>query len=173
MHFCRLLLLVTSIVLLCTKQTLAVAQPGPQPPEPPTAVFRVPSADPTLERNKATVIAFYDLMFNRANPAEAMRLYGGGVYIQHNPEVADGKDAFVAYFERMAKEHPGKSVSFKRVFAEGNFVMLHSEHKFPGWRGGSWAAMDIFRLDAAGKIVEHWDALQKVPSSAAHTNGMF
>jgi predicted SnoaL-like aldol condensation-catalyzing enzyme len=173
MLFGRFLSLMSATFLLMAPHMSTPAQQVPQPPELPSTVFRVTSSDAAMERNKATVIAFYDLMFNRANPAEAMRLYGGSQYLQHNPEVPDGKDAFIAYFNKMARDHPDKSVSFKRVFAEGNFVTLHSVHKFPGWLGGSWAAMDIFRLDASGRIVEHWDALQKVPSSAAHNNGMF
>jgi predicted SnoaL-like aldol condensation-catalyzing enzyme len=149
------------------------AQTSPQPPAKPAGVLSPPSADAALERNKATVIAFYDLMFNQSKPAEAMRLYGGATYTQHNPDVPDGRDAFVEYFDKMAQDYPGKSVTFKRVFAEGEYVVLHSEHIFPGWRGGRWAAMDIFRLDAAGQIVEHWDALQKVPSAVVNGNGMF
>jgi predicted SnoaL-like aldol condensation-catalyzing enzyme len=139
----------------------------------PNVLLNILSNNPAYERNKANVLAFYDMMFNQSKPAEAMQQYGGAIYTQHNPEVADGREAFVAYFEQMAKDYPGKSVAFKRVFADGNYVVLHSEHTFPGWRGGNWAAMDIFRLDDQGKIVEHWDALQKVPKNSAHKNGMF
>jgi predicted SnoaL-like aldol condensation-catalyzing enzyme len=143
------------------------------PPAKATPVFSIASGNPILERNKANVLAFYDIMFNQSKPAEAMRLYGGATYTQHNPEVPDGKEAFIAFFENMAKDSPGKSVEFKRVFAEGNFVTLHSAHHFPGMFGGTWAAMDLFRLDDQGKVVEHWDVLQKVPAKAAHKNGMF
>jgi predicted SnoaL-like aldol condensation-catalyzing enzyme len=171
--FMRLSVVFTLLCFWSANYAIAQSTGGGQPSAAFAGLLNVPSANPGLERNKSNVLAFYDLMFNYSQPAQAIERYAGATYTQHNPEVPDGRAAFIAYFEKMAKEHPKKSVSFKRVFADGDFVVLHSAHHFPGWRGGTWAAMDIFRLDANGKLVEHWDVLQKVPSSAAHTNGMF
>ncbi len=123
------------------------------------------------EKNKETVKAFYDLAFNQNKPAEAIEKYTGDTYIQHNPGVVDGKQGFIDYFSKMAREYPGKKLFYKHVIAEGNFVVVHTCQEWPG--DNDWATIDIFRLDEQGKIVEHWDTVQRVPDEAKHQNGMF
>src|SRR5262249_16784208 len=123
------------------------------------------------QTNKQNAMAFYDLMFNQNQPAAAIEKYAGDVYIQHNPLAGDGKQPFIDYFVRMAAEYPGKHVTFKRAVAEGDLVVLHCHQTWPG--ESDWAGIDIFRFDAQGKIVEHWDVLQPVPATSANNNTMF
>ncbi len=125
----------------------------------------------TPARNKANAMAFYDMMFNKCQPRAAIERFAGEVYIQHNPHVADGKEAFIDYFERMASEYPGKSVTFKRAIAEDDLVVLHCHQLWPG--SDDYAGIDIFRFDDNGKVVEHWDVLQVISGTSANDNGLF
>jgi predicted SnoaL-like aldol condensation-catalyzing enzyme len=120
----------------------------------------------TPETDKANVIAFYEMMFNDCRPAEAIARYAGADYIQHNPHVGDGKDAFIAYFEKMAEEYPGKRVEVKRAFVDGQHVILHCHQIWP--EGLEYAGIDIFRLNEEGKVVEHGDVLQVLPNHSAY-----
>lgn len=123
-----------------------------------------------LEANKQNAVAFYREAY-LGNPAAAVEKYVGDDYIQHNPEVADGKQGFIDYFERMAEDYPDKSIEFVRMIAEGELVALHTHQTWPG--NEQYVTMDFFRFDERGKIVEHWDSIQQVPDESANGNTMY
>jgi predicted SnoaL-like aldol condensation-catalyzing enzyme len=123
-----------------------------------------------LETNKKNAIAFYKMAYE-GNPEEAVGKYVGNEYIQHNPLVANGTQPFIDYFKRMAKEYPEKSINFVRAVAEGNLVALHTHQVWPD--EDEYITMDFFRFDNIGKIVEHWDAIQKIPKETANGNTMY
>jgi predicted SnoaL-like aldol condensation-catalyzing enzyme len=104
-------------------------------------------------------------------PRKAVENYVGDEYIQHNPLVGDGKDAFIDYFETMASEYPRKTIEFVRSVSEGNLVSLHTHQVWPD--GDEYVTMDFLRFDTKGKIVEHWDAIQQIQESSANDNSMY
>lgn len=122
------------------------------------------------QQNKQNAIAFYKMAYD-GNPLEAVKLFVGDSYIQHNPLVGDGIDPFVAYFERMAEEYSDKSIEFVRAVAEGDLVALHTHQTWPGKE--EYVTMDFFRFDESSKIVEHWDSMQKIPDNSANGNTMY
>lgn len=123
-----------------------------------------------LEQNKEKAIAFYQMAYD-GNPKKAVELYVGDEYIQHNPLVGDGKEAFISYFERMRKEYPNKSIHFVRAIAQENLVALHTHQTWPD--NEQYVTMDFFRFNETGKIVEHWDAMQEIPKESANGNTMY
>jgi predicted SnoaL-like aldol condensation-catalyzing enzyme len=123
-----------------------------------------------LEANKQSAIAFYRMAY-LGDPARAVEEYVGDEYIQHNPVVADGKQAFIDYFSEMGRDYPSKSIEFVRAVAEGDLVALHTHQTWPG--GDEYVTMDFFRFDDNGKIVEHWDAIQEVPGETRNGNSMY
>ena len=123
-----------------------------------------------LEANKQNAIAFYRTAY-LGNPTEAVEQYVGAEYIQHNPLVGDGKQAFIEYFEEMARDYPDKRIEFVRAVAEGDLVALHTHQIWPG--NQEYVTMDFFRFDDSGKIVEHWDSLQEIPSESKNGNSMY
>ena len=133
--------------------------------------FGADSARTTQEKNKKIVLDFYEMAFNQHKPTEAAKKYIGDAYIQHNPHVPNGAQAFYGYFEGYFKANPRSHVIFAHVLAEGDLVVLHLNSKKDDQDLGR-AVVDIFRLEN-GKIVEHWDVVQEVPAKTASGNTMF
>ena len=123
-----------------------------------------------LAANKQNAIDFYRMAY-LGDPVRAVELYVGAEYIQHNPSVGDGKQAFVDYFTEMANKYPNKEIEFVRAVAEGDLVALHTHQTWPG--NEEYVTMDFFRFDENGKIVEHWDSIQKIPDETKSGNLMY
>ena len=124
-----------------------------------------------IEQNKAITTAFYDLAFNQKRPDEAVSRYVGNTYIQHNPDFADGPQAFIAAVMGWVGACPSLRIEIKRIIAEGDFVVTHVFIK-QNEKDLGIAAIDIFRLEN-GKIIEHWDVTRAIPEKSANGNAMF
>ena len=138
-------------------------------------VLALASASVTAQTRqpKDVVQAFFELAFVQGKPTEAAMQFISPIrYIQHNPMVGDGRDAFLQFVP--ASVHAsGRRATIKRVIAENDLVVIHASTAVPGKPDEpTRAVMDIFRVEN-GLIVEHWDAVQEVPKKAANTNTMF
>ncbi|ASP17376.1 ester cyclase [Neisseria sp. 23W00296] len=138
----------------------------------PKAKAAVKQAQSQTERNKANALAFYEMAFNQHRVQEAADKYVGKSYLQHNPGVADGAQAFVDAFAPFLKENPQSRAEIKRVLADGDLVALHVFSRTSPQDKGE-AVVDIFRFDKAGKIVEHWDVIQAVPDKTVSGRSVF
>jgi predicted SnoaL-like aldol condensation-catalyzing enzyme len=123
-----------------------------------------------MEENKMAVTAFYDAAINQKD-FDAAAKFIGPRYVQHNPRAADGPEGLKAFLGVLREKFPDYHSEIKRVFADGDYVILHVHNvPMPGARGA--AIVDIFKLEG-GKIVEHWDVRQEIPEQSANSNTMF
>jgi len=144
--------------------------------------------DNTAVRNKDNVLALYDLMIDKKKSEEATAKYVSPAYVQHNPLIPDGSVALGKFFGRVTRERANARVVVHRIIAVGDYVWAHVNFlnlfgDDPNDTG--IAGVDIYKMDAEGKAIEHWDALQLVgdPKNSApliapnipraNPNGMF
>ena len=124
----------------------------------------------TLEENKRVVIAFYEAAINDKDFDKAAQ-YLGPHYIQHNPSAPDGIEGLRGFIEFLRANFPTQRGEIKRVIAEDDLVVLHVHSTRDDGTPGR-AIIDIFRVED-GKVVQHWDVIQDIPTNPANDNGMF
>jgi predicted SnoaL-like aldol condensation-catalyzing enzyme len=125
-----------------------------------------------LDRNKHNAVAFYTTAFNDKNPRMAVELYGGDEYIQHNPLAPNGFGAFIGFVESFTTAFPDAHIDVRRVFADCDFVITHAlaTGAVPVYTALGTKLVDIFRMDANGKVVEHWDVGAAISPTSANGN---
>ncbi|WP_121632340.1 nuclear transport factor 2 family protein [Tropicibacter alexandrii] len=123
------------------------------------------------EANKALAVALIEDVLMGRDPAKITDYISAESYAQHNPMIGDGLSGIVAAVEALtAQNNMFQYTKVHKVLGEGNFVLTVSEGQ---WNGTTNAFYDLFRMED-GKIVEHWDVIQPVPTAGlANTNGMF
>jgi predicted SnoaL-like aldol condensation-catalyzing enzyme len=169
--------------------SLAALQAAPaQPGMAKADIVLVDSHDRHAVRNINNVLTLYQMMINENKAMEGTAKFVTPGYVQHNPLIADGSAALGKYFAGVKVAHPSAHVVVHRIIAVGDYVFAHVNFvnlltDDPNDTGV--AGVDIYKMNADGKAVEHWDALQLVggPKNAApwvspnippaNSNGMF
>lgn len=122
--------------------------------------------DDRPQRNKALVLDAMTSLFQRRDASAVERLYTLG-YIQHNPNIPQGRDALQALVAGLSPEvyyEPGLMI------AEEDFVAIHG--RIRGWADVPQVVVDLFRIEG-GKLAEHWDVLQNEVPAAEGGIAMF
>jgi len=120
------------------------------------------------------VVDFYDKIFvqHGGDVRKITKQYVHEDYIQHNPWVATGREAFITAFSRVVKKRSANyKTVIKRVITSGDYVVLHVHAYNTAKKGPGRAGVDTFRV-VDGKIIEHWDVWQEIPEKMPHDNGM-
>jgi len=101
--------------------------------------------------------------------ATAIDKYWSDRYIQHNPQLGNGREALKQLFSLVG---PNFKYEIGLIVADGDFVMVHGRYTDFGPK--PLVAVDIFRVKD-GKLAEHWDVLQEEvpPENTASKNPMF
>ncbi len=123
------------------------------------------------EANKRLAVALIEDVLMGKDPSKITEYISAEQYDQHNPGIKDGLGGIVEAVEYLTSQNNMfKYTKIHKVLGEGNFVLTVSEGE---WSGKSQAFYDLFRMKD-GKIVEHWDVIQEIPTEGlAHNNGMF
>jgi len=129
------------------------------------------------ESNRNKALYCMDILENRPDldPVKRIDILRNECYsedfIEHAPNIEDGREALLSIFASRYKKYPELSMSIKRTASEGDLVWLHLHVKHtPDSLGG--AGIHIFRMKE-GKIVEHWGVGQPVPKESKNNNTMF
>jgi len=151
-------------------------------------IILVDPIDRGAVRNKDNILAFYEQVINQKKSEEWTAKLVSPAYIQHNPLIPDGSVALGQFFGKVTREHARARVVVYRIIAVGDYVWAHVNflnlfNDDPQDTG--IAGVDIYKMDADGMAIEHWDALQMVgdPENSvpmvspniprANPNGMF
>jgi predicted SnoaL-like aldol condensation-catalyzing enzyme len=151
-------------------------------------VVLVDPHDGRAARNIDNVLTLYQMMINESKAVEGTAKFLTPGYVQHNPLIADGSAALGKYFADVKAAHPSAHVVVHRIIAVGDYVFAHVNFvnlltDDPTDTGV--AGVDIYKMNAEGKAIEHWDVLELVgdPKNSApwvgpnipraNPNGMF
>jgi len=124
------------------------------------------------EANKKLAVSLIEDVLMGKNPNKLTEYISTEEYHQHNPQIKDGLSGLGEAIQYLTSQNNMfKYTKIHKVLGEGNFVLTVSEGE---WNGGKKHLFyDLFRMKG-GKIVEHWDVIQAIPTEGlANTNGMF
>ena len=128
------------------------------------------SRTPQEQANLDHVLGLFRDVLQPLDSSQVDRYIAPG-YIQHSQMAEPGRDSLKAFLDYIKGVNPNSTQSLKRIFVDDDHVTMHTHViRWPDDPGLS--VIDIFRLED-GMVVEHWDAVQDVPTDSPNPNSMF
>jgi len=124
----------------------------------------IASPDPKLAAHKKLVWDMYRHIVQGGH-AEMVERFFTTDYLQHNPNVASGRDALAAFLRGSRPARPIAPIvtlPILNIVAEGNYVLVTSERPMKDDAGKPYVTtwFDFYRIEN-GLIAEHWDPALK------------
>ena len=170
--FCNVGVVFGIVVATLALSSVGLAQVPPTAAPDQMALLKSDNAK--LEANKKLVFDMWRAIIQGGHTEMAPQFFTED-YIQHNPNVATGRAALVAYMKQTRPVKPiDPKINFPviSIMAEGDQVMIAtvSYQADPENPGKKYAGthFDLFRIEN-GKIAEHWDSVPK-SKDALHYN---
>lgn len=114
-------------------------------------------------KNVKLIVDFVQSLMNNHDFDNVLKQFGNPHYRQHNRSIPDGMEALVKYVKDFTKRFPDYAYDVKHVYADGDFVIFHSQittsKKDRGNEKKGFNVSDTWRIEN-NQIVEHWDSLQ-------------
>jgi predicted SnoaL-like aldol condensation-catalyzing enzyme len=145
--------------------TLSLATATPHPTPPSSCIPHAVSAHERREIFDGYVHAF----FIEKNLTKAFQHYVSSQYIQHNPFVANGPAATLAFLGPIWKS---QNLTILHTALDGDFGWIHyRDVGLPGVTRPT-AIVDIVRFEESC-VVEHWDVIEELPANATNPLALF
>ncbi|MGR5558807.1 nuclear transport factor 2 family protein [Vibrio fortis] len=127
-----------------------------------------------IERNRERAIAVLK-SFDKPSDNSAVKKYvSDETYIQHNPKVPDGKEAFLGYLDNLNSNGTRLKTDIAKTIAMGDMVLVHSKQTNLAKKEDLGVGyIDIFRFNNEGIIAEHWDITEPQTGKSANNNDVF
>jgi predicted SnoaL-like aldol condensation-catalyzing enzyme len=129
---------------------------------------------PADNRDRALpAVKSYTAMFEEPErAAEAVQTFVADDFVQHSPHIPPGKKALAKDLtdRTVARTTEGRKSETARIIADGDLVLTHRRVTTKADPRGV-AHADLYRV-RSGKIVEHWDVIQPIPSFSVAGHSM-
>jgi predicted SnoaL-like aldol condensation-catalyzing enzyme len=136
----------------------------------PVPAFPLVAYADTVSDNRAVMQAFTQMLYQDGQVRAAYEMYASPDLIQHNPNIADGREAAISELEGLLK-NPDAHFEIEHMAVDGDLAFVHFKGQIAKGAPGA-AVVEIFRLKH-GKIVEHWDVFQMMAPSTKNAHPYF